>query len=221
MKTPIEKTVYEAAYYLEHKEEIAVKRAAYYLEHKEERTAWYLDHKEEMAAFYIANKIKINARNSAYDLKHKEEKAATSAAWYLDHKEERIAQCVAYNDNKYHNDPNYRMMIILRSRLRAAMKDNLKPGSAVRDLGCTIPELWLYLEAKFIDGMERSNMGNKPGQWSVDHIIPLSSFDLKDREQFLIACHYTNLQPLWHIHNLQKSNSLTYVYPNCYNEVVL
>jgi len=32
-------------------------------------------------------------------------------------------------------------------------------------------------------------------------------FDLTDREQLLKACHYTNLQPLWHEDHIQKTSN--------------
>jgi hypothetical protein len=46
------------------------------------------------------------------------------------------------------------------------------------------------------------------GQWHIDHIIPLSSFNLLEEQQFKIACHYTNLQPLWAKENLSKGNKI-------------
>jgi len=56
--------------------------------------------------------------------------------------------------------------------------------------------------------MTWDNYGSGPGSWNIDHIIPLSSFDLTDREQFLEACHYTNLQPLWFEDNMEKGSQL-------------
>ena len=46
------------------------------------------------------------------------------------------------------------------------------------------------------------------GDWHLDHIIPLSHFDLSDRKQLKQACHYTNMQPLWAADNLSKKDKL-------------
>lgn len=44
------------------------------------------------------------------------------------------------------------------------------------------------------------------GEWHIDHIVPLSKFNLTDYEQLKIACHFSNLQPLWAKDNLSKGN---------------
>jgi hypothetical protein len=36
--------------------------------------------------------------------------------------------------------------------------------------------------------------------------IPLDYFDLNNHKEFLSACHYTNLQPMWSIENSEKGN---------------
>ncbi len=102
-------------------------------------------------------------------------------------------------------NPNAQIAMLLRARMNAAVDSNAKIGSAVRDLGCTIAELKLHLAAKFTDGMTWGNRGRHG--WHIDHIIPLSAFDLSNREQFLRAAHYTNLQPLWAFDNLSKGAS--------------
>jgi hypothetical protein len=96
----------------------------------------------------------------------------------------------------------YRLASNLRRRLRDAVSSSSRSGSAVRDLGCTIPELKAHLERQFQPGMTWDNWS--PTVWHIDHKRPLASFDLTDREQFLKACHYTNLQPLWAEQNLAK-----------------
>ncbi len=91
---------------------------------------------------------------------------------------------------------------LLRNRLNKAISINCKNGSAVRDLGCSIEEFKSYLESKFTPDMNWSNRGVKG--WHIDHIVPLSAFDLTNPEELKKACHYTNLQPLWWNDNLSK-----------------
>ena len=95
-----------------------------------------------------------------------------------------------------------------KERIGKALKGLYKSGSAVKDLGCSIPEFREYLEKKFQDNMSWNNYGRKG--WHIDHIIPLANFDLTIREQFLCACHYTNLQPLWALDNRLKGNRINY-----------
>lgn len=100
-----------------------------------------------------------------------------------------------YRNKRKQTNINFKLATILRNRLYIAIRGNYKAGSAVKDLGCSISELRLYLESKFQPGMNWENYG-KNG-WHIDHIQPLGIFDLTNIEQFLKACHYTNLQPLW------------------------
>ena len=40
----------------------------------------------------------------------------------------------------------------------------------------------------------------------IDHIKPVSKFNLDDEDEFLDCCHYSNLQPLLSNTNLEKHN---------------
>jgi hypothetical protein len=103
-------------------------------------------------------------------------------------------------------DINFRLGINLRVRLNMALKNDQKAGSAVDDLGCTVEGLREHLESKFKPGMTWENWGLGEGKWHIDHIVPLSAFDLSDRQHLLLACNYLNLQPLWQKENLSKGN---------------
>jgi len=71
-------------------------------------------------------------------------------------------------------------------------------------IGCDIKTFKKYIESKFKNGMNWSNYG-KNG-WEIDHIIPCSKFDLSKIENQLICFNYNNLQPLWKMDNILKSN---------------
>ena len=110
----------------------------------------------------------------------------------------------ARQNNRTKIDIQYKLSRRLRNRLYCALQGNFKNGSAVKDLGCSIDELKTHLESKFQSGMTWDNWSFEG--WHIDHIKPLASFDLTDRKQLLLACHYTNLQPLWAIDNLSKGD---------------
>jgi hypothetical protein len=114
-----------------------------------------------------------------------------------------------YSVNRYKTDLQYKLSSVLRRRMSVAIRNGAKTGSAVFDLGCSIAEFKAKLEAKFYtrstgEQMSWDNYGKRG--WNLDHIIPLSSFDLDDREQFRVAAHYLNQQPLWREDNRFKSN---------------
>lgn len=102
----------------------------------------------------------------------------------------------------FQNNINARLSRCLRASLNNALNGKTKSGSHIKDLGCTVDQLKKHLESQFKPGMTWNNHTLKG--WHIDHIKPLSSFDLSDREQFLQAVHYTNLQPLWAHENLTK-----------------
>jgi hypothetical protein len=112
----------------------------------------------------------------------------------------------AYEREQRRTNPQHKLRTLLRQRICNVMKrtNQVRAGSAVRDLGCSVEELKIYLESKFREGMTWENHG----EWHIDHIIPLNSFNLANRKEFLKACHYTNLQPLWAEENLKKSDKL-------------
>lgn len=103
-------------------------------------------------------------------------------------------------------DPNFKLKQNIRDAIRKAFKNNTKSGRTVELLGCSIEYLRQYLENQFTEGMTWSNYGLHG--WHLDHIIPVSYFDLSDPEQQKRAWHYTNLRPMWAIDNIQKSNKI-------------
>ncbi len=160
-------------------------------------------------AYRSQTKEERNASNRlryANDPELREKMILSTRAYYADHREEQVAKATLRKNRLISTDLQYKIKSHLRSRLGSALKKEKKVGSFVRDLGCTIPELKAHLESKFQIGMTWENWGRGKGNWNIDHIIPLSAFTLTDRQHFLLACNYLNLQPLWFEENMIKGH---------------
>lgn len=130
-------------------------------------------------------------KNRADSEEYKTKKREYDRAYYQKNK----AYKHEYRRKKYAEDIDFRLAQCLRTRVK------IKAGSATRDLGCTIAELRQHLELQFQNGMSWGNYGD---EWHMDHIEPLANFDLTSEEQYKLACHYSNLQPMWAHENLSK-----------------
>ena len=96
------------------------------------------------------------------------------------------------------NDILFKLGRNLRNRISKFLIGREKRTEEI--LGITLEEFKMYLEKQFEDGMT----WDKRSEWHIDHIIPLSS--AKTKNEIYKLCHYTNLQPLWALDNIIKSN---------------
>jgi hypothetical protein len=197
-----------AAYYAANLEKVKAYNTVYYAVNRKKVKAG-------IAAYRAKYLEKVKIREAAYRAEHREEAKVRSAvhrkanpncmiAWREEHREELKAYKRVYETTRRKTDIEFRIASNLRSRTTAAIRYGRKNGSAVRDLGISIPEFKVYIESLFMFGMSWGNYGREG--WHLDHIIPLTRFNLTDREQFLKAAHYSNYQPLWAKDNIVKGN---------------
>jgi hypothetical protein len=156
--------------------------------------------REKKKKYHLDNLERIKDKKREYYIKNSEYFKAKSKRYAQENRDKVNAR----NNYKRTTDINFFLSNRLRTRLNIAIRCDYKAGSAVRDLGCSIDFFKSYIESKFQPGMSWENRS----EWHLDHIIPLSHFDLSDRDQFLQACHYTNYQPMPKKENISKSNKL-------------
>jgi hypothetical protein len=69
-------------------------------------------------------------------------------------------------------------------------------------LGCSVEYFIEYIEQQFKEGMNWDNI-------HLDHIKPVSKFNLDDEDEFLQCCNYKNFQPLSAKDNIEKGDKFT------------
>lgn len=153
---------------------------------------------------YLDDKARILINHKMWYDKNKNEVKEYSQNYYRQNAAHLITPATKNYTRRHKEDSGYKLACDLRSRLRSAIKGGFRAGSAVVELGCSVEFFKEYIEEKFSSEMSWGNYG----KWHLDHIIPLASFDLSNRKQFVKATHYTNYQPLWTKENLKKGASI-------------
>ncbi len=147
-----------------------------------------------------ANKEKIAARKRLFRQENRERLSVQKKEYRS--KPEVKARDGEYKRNKYKTNIQYKLSCRIRVRIGNFLKaknNTKKVGSGVKDLGCSLLEFRLYIESKWESWMNWNNYGvwdSSKRTWQLDHIIPLCKFNLSNRDEFLKAAHYTNMQPL-------------------------
>jgi hypothetical protein len=167
--------------------------------------------------YYKSNSTTLNQKNHQYQLINKEKISEQRKQYRQDNIEKIKLAHKTYRQNnkdklnKYYqlkakNDLNYKLARNIRSRIKVTIKENRKTKSSLELLGCSLEQVRQHIESQFQEGMSWSNWSFYG--WHIDHIRPISSFDLSDPIQQKQCFHYTNLQPLWAKDNLAKGNKI-------------
>jgi hypothetical protein len=92
------------------------------------------------------------------------------------------------------------------SKVLGANPERYQCGSLGRLIGCTVAGWREHLERQFEKGMSWENYGVK---WDVDHVMPISSFDLTKEEGIKGAFNWLNTRPMWKWANNRKGAKIT------------
>lgn len=101
------------------------------------------------------------------------------------------------------DEPKDKFKRYVRTRIYNALKRS-KTKHTVEYLGCSSEDYYKWI-------MNYNNMyteKNYGSEWHIDHVVPLSLFNLEDTSQQLIAFNWRNTMPLSANENMSKNNRL-------------
>lgn len=164
--------------------------------------------REQDKKYRAANKEKIKQKDKEYyennkdDPEFQQKRKDYAYKWNRGRRKE-------WHKERMKNDPIYRISQSLRKSVSRYVKQ--KSVRSFDLVGCSPEELRQHLESLWDKGMSWDNYGiymkGEPMTWHIDHIIPCDSFDLTNETEQAECFNYENLQPLWAVDNIRKSNN--------------
>ena len=140
------------------------------------------------------NSDKINLYQKDYRDKNPDKIKDQKKDWRERNLERDKANKKAYHEKKYTEDTKFRTRMLIRNQTLRLGK--YKDKSSIDIVGCSPEMFWV--------------MNGSPEDMSdvhIDHIVPLSWFDLSNEDHLKVCSHWSNLQYLCAEDNLSKGNS--------------
>lgn len=110
---------------------------------------------------------------------------------------------------KRHTEPRYAISFRFRAAIRRALNGEKNGRKWEALVGYKLADLMAHLERQFLKGMTWENRG----EWEIDHITPLASFNFDSAEHpdFRAAWALSNLRPIWADDNRKKNRTRTHL----------
>lgn len=172
--------------------------------------------KEYNKKYYEANKERILAQNAEY---REANRPGIQARRYQYRAQAQVRNHVAMKNRQYLPikkqkikerrlvDENFRLSEVIRSKVHKLLRGMTTSYKEL--LGMDLDGFRNWLAFQFEPGMTWDNYGR---DWQIDHVLPMSRFDLSNTTHRAICFGWTNLQPLWTTDNRLKSNRIVLHY---------
>ncbi len=154
------------------------------------------------------NKDKLSDKHKVWSENNRDHLNTYHKSWRENNIDKHRENKRNYEKLRKNNDPIYKLVNNFRTAIYQVLKENnvQKNGHYFEILKYSPNDLIDHLEKQFTDSMTWENYG----KWHVDHIQPISSFNIREigDEEFMKCWSLENLQPLWGDDNIRKSNKI-------------
>jgi len=173
-------SAHKKTYYQENKDALSVKAKIYYQQNGEKIKA-------RVRERYWENPTEHRQSSLEYQRKNRTEVYKRQAEW---------------NSQQWKKNPQFSLRKYINLRLTRWVRGIGRFKSIMA--GCDEAQFIRHIEDKFSSEMSWENYGV---EWTFDHVIPLTAFDLTDEIQAAKACHFSNIQPLTLAENARKGGA--------------
>lgn len=132
----------------------------------------------------------------------------------IDNKKCKYCDEIKHKDRFRHNrlkckdcerdEPVEKFKRYIRTRIYNCLRYKTREKHSIEYLGCSSNDYFKWI----FNYNSEYNLENHGQIWHIDHVIPLSKFDLNNQEEQIIAFNWRNTMPLSSSDNLSKNNKI-------------